>query len=147
MEMVTLGLPPSRRPALFSWTVVTRHDDLRRVGACGVCDDRARAMRHLGEALLEAPAGAVGLVHRVTVGVAGLGYLYDGLIARACLDPATGTIDWLEMGCPRWAWGPRDALLDAVTGRAGDPLPPEAVALGLADPQAESGHRGRPGPA
>jgi hypothetical protein len=144
MEMVTLGLRSFGRPALFSWTVVTRHDDLRRVGACGVCDDRVRAMRHLGEALLEAPAGAVGLVHRVTVGVAGLGYLYDGLIARGRLDPATGTIDWLETGCPRWAWGPTDALLKAVTGPAGAPLTPEAVALGLADPQTE-GRREHPG--
>ncbi|ACY97571.1 MULTISPECIES: hypothetical protein [Thermomonospora] len=132
--MITLGRQTFQRPSLFSWTVVVDHDDRRRVGACGVCDDRLRAMRHLGEALLEAPIDAVGLVHRVTVGVAKLGYLYHGLIARGRLNPATGTVDWLEAGCPPWAWGRMDALVKAVTGKPGEIPPPEAVALGLADP-------------
>ncbi|HEX2313878.1 MAG TPA: hypothetical protein VHJ17_09100 [Thermomonospora sp.] len=143
--MVTLVPRRSfQRPVLFSWTVVTCHGDARHVGACGVCDDRARALARLGDALLEAPAGAVGLVHRVTVGGVRPGYLYDGLVARARLNTATGTVDWLDAsGLPPAGRGRADALLAAMAGAVGDTLPPEAVALGLADLESERLRRER----
>ncbi|REE94851.1 hypothetical protein [Thermomonospora umbrina] len=124
-----------QRPPLFSWTVVTCHGGARHVGACGVCDDRARAISRLGDALLEAPPGAVGLVHRVTVGGVRPGYLYDGLIARARRNDATGGVDWLDTGVPSGPRGRVDALLAAMADTVGGAPPPEAVALGLADPE------------
>ncbi|MBA9002823.1 hypothetical protein [Thermomonospora cellulosilytica] len=75
---------------LFSWTVIEALGDPAAgappaLGAVGVCGDRARAMRHMEQALLDAPVRAFGLLHKVCIGWTG-GYRYDRLLAKMRVD-------------------------------------------------------------
>ncbi|WP_157996122.1 hypothetical protein [Thermomonospora amylolytica] len=100
--------PLARKPEaafeLFSWTVVERDGDPPVLGAVGVCDDRRRALRRMVEALADAPGGACGLVHKVSLHPVERGYSYDGLVARAWQDACTGEVMVCEY-----------ALLDVVS--------------------------------
>ncbi|GAA2084055.1 hypothetical protein [Actinomadura alba] len=118
-------------PTLFSWSVVTRCDGAVLLGAVGVTDEEQRALAGLGDALREAPAGARGLVHRVMLSFARCGYVYESLIARAALDPRSGAIVWEQF--PRGSFG----RLNLLFGETDDSIPPEALAAGLADLEAD----------
>ncbi|SEG69158.1 hypothetical protein SAMN04489712_10956 [Thermomonospora echinospora] len=83
---------PATTERLFSWTVVERGGDPPALGAVGVCDDQGKAVRRLAEALREAPAGALGLVHSVTRPWWTDGYWYGDLLVRVQVDSGTGTV-------------------------------------------------------
>jgi hypothetical protein len=105
----------------------------------GVSDDRNRALINVGDAVRDAPAGARGLVHKVMLSFTRPGYLYERLEARARFDPGNGAVVWVT---PPEAstWGRQ--LHPRVTDppqAIGDAFPPEAIAAGLADLDAEQG--------
>jgi hypothetical protein len=86
---------PTPAPELWSWTVLIPGAATRGLGAVGVSDDRQQVVTNLTQALREAPAGAQGLVHQVTVAWAFTPvYHYEGLFARAEVDDGTGTVIW-----------------------------------------------------
>jgi hypothetical protein len=99
-------------------------------------DDRARALACAGEALRDAPSGACGLVHRVTLSFARVGYVYDALVARGRFDPVSGAVVWEELPA-RTSW----ERLNASLAEPRDAIPPEAFAAGLADLKSERERR------
>ncbi|MBC6456314.1 hypothetical protein [Actinomadura sp. HBU206391] len=101
-------------------------------GAAGVCDDRQRVFARVTEALREAPPGSRGLVHSVTLSFSRIGYVYESLIARGRFDAASGVVVWEDVSA-RGGWGRLDTLFAGAPERAGDSIPPEALAAGLAD--------------
>lgn len=130
---MTDAVNPQQPPRLYSWTVA-RGDD---AGAVGVTDDYDIALDEVADSLHSAPAGARGLVHRVSPSFTRTGFVYEGLIARCRLDPDGGLV-WDELPPPQ-SWGrlapmftdpPEPGQPPAVIG---DGMPPEAVATGLAD--------------
>jgi hypothetical protein len=104
----------SAGPQLYSWTVIDQVGDPPLLGALGVCDDRQRALSRLSEALREAPAGARGVVHKVTVSLAEVGYWYDEVIALAEFDAATGAVVHRDVG-PQGGWGRLNTLLSGAS--------------------------------
>jgi hypothetical protein len=132
---------PWQPPRLYSWTVVTPRGDSSDLGALGVTDDRARALAHVGEELRDAPAGARGLVHKVMLSFSRPGYLYEALEARGRYDPGTGAVVWETLPEPS-TWGQwLNARITDPPEAIGDAIPPEAIAAGLADLEAERGRR------
>jgi hypothetical protein len=121
---------------MFSWTIVPPDGETHRLGALGVTDDRARALVRAGEALRTATSGARALVHEVTLSFARVAYLYDALVARGRFDPLSGTVMWEEF--PGQASRSR---LRPLLCQAGDAIPPEAVAAGIADLDTERKRR------
>ncbi|MDB4873167.1 MAG: hypothetical protein JWL97_4171 [Gemmatimonadales bacterium] len=86
-------------PQLFSWTVIQRGDP-PHLGALGICDDQQRALTRLSEALQSAPAGAQGIVHKVVVSLAEVGYWYGPPIITAEVDAVTGDVVLTEAESP-----------------------------------------------
>lgn len=112
-------------PRLFSWTVLPPDDD--GPGAVGVTDDEELAMEHAREALLDAPAGSRAEVYRATPSSVRIAFQYDGLIARASVDPASGRVSWEYL---------RGSLESVIKG-----IPPEGIAAGRYDVKKESKRR------
>lgn len=86
---------PARRyadtPTLYSWSVQSADPG---AGACGVSSEKRRSLDGLAEALRAVGAGS-GVVERCIVSDSGsCEYVYGRVIARATLDPSTGTIVW-----------------------------------------------------
>lgn len=79
-------------PQLYSWTVIDRAGDPPQLGALGVSDNPQRALARLSDALRDSPASEYGVVHKVTVSQAEVGYWYGEVIVRAELDEATGAV-------------------------------------------------------
>lgn len=130
-------------PRFFSWTVVAPEKGSPGLGAVGVTDDYSRALAGLGEALRASPDGARGLVHKVMLSFSRPGYLYERLVAHARYDSGSGTVVW-ETVPPPATWG--GTLYPKVTDppeAIGDAYPPEAIAAGLADYEAEHGRKQR----
>jgi hypothetical protein len=122
---------------MYSWTVVAPGGDSRGLGALGVTDDRARALARLGDALRDAPVGARGLVHKVMLSFSRVGYLYESLEAHGRYDPDSGAVVWEPIPDPS-PWGTRlHARVTDPPEAIGDAIPPEAIAAGLADYEAE----------
>ena len=132
----------SPSPWLFSWTIVTNSGKPPHLGALGVSDDQQRVFSHVSEALRAAPKGSRGLVHKITINPVKPAYFYDDLVARADLDPESGTVVWREFP-PRGGWGRLDAFFTAAAETIGDTLPPEAISAGLTDLEAEYERRKR----
>lgn len=132
---------PCEPPRLYSWTVVAPGEDSPSLGAVGVSDDYGRAITSLGEALRDFPAGSRGLVHKVMLSFTRPGYLYESLMARGRYDSRSRTVVWETIPAPA-IWGgklyPRVTDLPADIG---DAYPPEAIAAGLADYEAEQGRQ------
>jgi hypothetical protein len=126
-------------PRLYSWTVVVPKKGSPTLGALGVTDDRHHALTSVGDALRSSPAGARGLVHKVMLSFSRPGYVYEGLEALGRFDPASGTVVWETIPKPD-AWGQRlDPKVTDPPQAIGDAIPPEAIAAGLADLEAEQG--------
>lgn len=101
-------------PQLYSWTVIDRVGDPPHLGALGISDDRERAVTRLAEALKQATPGAHGLVHKVAVSIAEVGYWYGPPMIRLDVDKATGDVIVKEL-VPRSAgWG----LMNGIMSRA-----------------------------
>ena len=132
---------PWEPPRLYSWTVVTPQKGSPTLGALGVTDDRNRALTRVGEALHSSLAGARGLVHKVMLSFSRPGYLYESLEARGRLDPVSGTVVWEAIPEPG-TWGRQlHARVTDPLAAIGDAIPPEAIAAGLADLEAEQDRR------
>lgn len=125
----------------FSWTVVVPESPSPGLGALGVTGDYGRAIVALSDELRAAPYGARGLVHKVMLSFTRPGYLYEALVARGWFDAVTCAVVWETLPNPG-GWGlqlyarvtdPREAI--------GDAFPPEAIAAGLADYEAEQGRQ------
>jgi hypothetical protein len=98
-------------PQLYSWTVIDQVGDPPQLGALGVSDDRQRAVSRLSEALQDAPAGARGVLHQVTVSLAEVGYWYGAPIVTAELDRETGAVVLNEVEAVG-GWGQLSGVLD-----------------------------------
>lgn len=83
---------PKPTTGAFPWTIVVSFGDPPALGAVGVCDDRDRAMRDLCDALVAAPSGAVGLLHKAVHNPMGGEYWYTGLLAEVRLNPLGDTV-------------------------------------------------------
>jgi hypothetical protein len=125
-------------PRLYSWTVIAPEEGSAALGAVGVTNDRTRALASLGDALRDAPAGARGLVHRVLLSLINPGYMYESLEARCRYDPDSGTVVWDQLPPPS-TWANLRPLITDRPETIRDAFPPEAMAAGLADLEAEQG--------
>jgi hypothetical protein len=94
-------------PRLYSWTIVERYGDAPHLGALGVSDNRRKALSAMTDALQVAPTGSFGIVHQVTVSLAGVGYWYDSEVVRAQVDPVTGAVQLGEFPAAG-GWGHLD---------------------------------------
>jgi hypothetical protein len=112
---------------LYSWTVVGGAG----AGALGITDNYDHALAVVVDALLIAPVGSRGLVHRVHTSFIRSGYRYEGLVARCRIDPA-GDMAWDEIPRPS-AWTNLGPLFTDPDEPLGDAIPPEAFTTGLAD--------------
>ncbi|WP_222722592.1 hypothetical protein [Actinomadura alba] len=99
-------------------------------------DDGARARKYVADGLRDASDGARGLVHRVTLSFSRIGYVYEALVARGRLDPMSGAVVWEEFPAQN-SWG----RLNGLFAETVDGMPPEAVAAGLADAEADQDRR------
>ncbi|MBA9005926.1 hypothetical protein [Thermomonospora cellulosilytica] len=109
------GLPGPT--GMFSWTVV-EPGETPRLGAVGVCDDRDRAVRRLVEAMQDSPAGAVGVLHRVHLGMGGA-YYYDRLLAGMRRDGDVLRVEeWGAGGLPGAAGDLYDEIKRLPAGMA-----------------------------
>lgn len=92
MDVESIAVQSLEPAVLYSWSVAQPGDPAGwRAG--GVSGSRDRAMLALCEALGDEPAGACGHVWRVSTALAGpVAYCYEGLVARARHDPATGRV-------------------------------------------------------
>lgn len=131
--------PPFR---LYSWTIFKAIGDPPELGAVGVCDDQGRALTRMSEALREAPAGAQGLVHKVTCNPVKLAYWYDDLVARAQVNPSTGAVEVAERH-PTEGWGRLGDVFAEMAEACADTPPPEALSAGLADLETAAEQRRR----
>jgi hypothetical protein len=130
---------PWEPPRLYSWTVLAPEKGSPVLGALGVTDDRNRALTCVDDALRSSPAGARGLVHKVMLSFSRPGYVYEGLEARARFDPGSGAVVWEVLQEPV-TWGQQlHARVTDLPEVIGDAIPPEAIAAGLADLEAEQG--------
>jgi hypothetical protein len=125
------ALRPWEPPRLYSWSIV----DTER-GMSGVTDEHSRAVRRASDALRVVPAGARGLIHLVTPCLSRIGYVYERLVSRGLYNPATDTVVWEPAARCR-----RSDELGALLADGSDGMPPEAIAAGLADLQAERDRR------
>jgi hypothetical protein len=99
----------------------------------GVTDDYEHALDDVVEALTRVPAGARGLVHRVSLSYHRAAYVYEGLVAR-CRVGRGGAV-WDDIPPPSMWTNLRPVFTDP--GQVlGDAIPPEAIATGLVDIQA-----------
>ena len=119
-------------PRLYSWTIVSAADD--STGALGVSVDYDRALSATAEAIRDAPAGSRGLVHRVSLSFSRVGYFYEGLVARCCVDPDSGAVVWDNIPRPS-SWSRTAPAVTNPPEVLNDGIPPEAISTSLADLQ------------
>jgi hypothetical protein len=120
---------------MYSWTVV--NGPPQDLGALGVTDDRNRALTRVSDELRNSPAGARGLVHRVLLSLINPGYMYESLEARCRYDAGSGTVVWDQLPPPS-TWANLRPLITDRPETIGDAIPPEAIAAGLADLDAQA---------
>ncbi|GAA2109173.1 hypothetical protein [Actinomadura alba] len=120
---------PWEPPRLYSWTVVSGAG----AGSIGVTDDYGLALDEVVDALAGAPAGARGLVHRVSLSYHRAAYVYEGLVAR-CRLGREGAV-WDDIPPPS-TWTKLRPVFTDPGQVLGDAIPPEAIATGLVDIQA-----------
>jgi hypothetical protein len=104
----------SAYPQLYSWTVIDRVGDPPQLGALGACEDRDRAVSWLSEALRDAPPSAYGVIHKVAVSLAEVGYWYGPPIITAKVDGQTGDVVLSETEASG-GWGHPNGILPLLT--------------------------------